>query len=108
MIVKIFGVPYTINRVHDPLCVDHDGEEQRLWGQISYGKHSINYLASSKEQDLRTVLHEILHGIVYHGSIRELIDANGEHLEMPINQLAHGLAGVLESAGIQLLQADLK
>lgn len=74
----------------------------KLWGQICYEKHSIKYLASSPEQEMRTVLHEILHGIIANGAIRELMEENGSHLETPINQLANGLAEALESMGILL------
>lgn len=100
--VKICGVPYTLTREHDRLRVDHDGNGLRLWGQISYEMHSIKYLASSPEQEMRTILHEILHGIIENGSVRELMDEHGGHLEMPINQIANGLAEALESMGILL------
>ena len=100
--VKICGVPYTMTREDDRLRVDHDGNGLKLWGQISYEKHSIKYLASSPEQEMRTVLHEILHGIIENGAIRELMDEHGGHLETPINQLANGLAEALESVGTLL------
>ncbi|MEN9491842.1 MAG: hypothetical protein RJA63_2291 [Pseudomonadota bacterium] len=104
--VKICGVPYTMTREEDRLRVDHDASGMKLWGQISYEKHSIKYLASSPEQEMRTVLHEILHGIIENGAIRELMNEHGDHLETPINQLANGLAEALESMGILLPPND--
>lgn len=100
--VKICGVPYSISREDDRLRVCHDGSGASLWGQISYQRQSIRFLASSPEQEMRTLLHEILHGIIEHGSIRELMTHGGEHLEHPINQIANGLAEALESIGIVL------
>ena len=103
--VKICGVPYLVSREKDKFRVDHDGNGTRLWGQINYSGHSIRFLQSSPEQELRSVVHEILHGIVENGMIRELMNASGEHLEAPINQLANGLAEVLESIGFTLPSA---
>ena len=100
--VKICGVPYIIARVTNKWAVDHDGQPEGLWGQISYAKHSIRFLASSPEQELRTVLHELLHGIIEGNDIRELKAENGSHFEAPINQLAGGLAEALESLGFKL------
>lgn len=100
--VKICGVPYTITREADKFRVDHNDDGASLWGQISYSRHSIRLLASSPEQEVRTLLHEILHGIVENGGVRELMGGNGEHLENPINQLANGLAEALESLGVEL------
>lgn len=105
MEVKICGVPYLVNREEDKFRVDHDGNGNSLWGQISYSKHSIKFLQSSPEQELRTVLHEILHGIVENGAVRELMNDCGGHLETPINQLANGLAEALESMGFALPNA---
>lgn len=104
--IKICGVPYKLTREEDPLRVDHDGNGSKLWGQISYREHSIRYLASCPEQEMRTVLHEVLHGIVENGSIRELRNESGEHLEAPIDQLANGLAEALESLGISIGQGS--
>lgn len=106
-IVKICGVPYTATRVVDgKYRIDHDGNGDNLWGQISYSRHSIRIMASSPEQELRTLLHEVLHGIVENGGVRELIDGDGRHMEAPINQLANGLAEALESLGITSLLGD--
>ncbi len=102
MSVKICGVPYAMTRVTDPLRVDHDGNGLKLWGQISYSSLSIRFLKSSPEQETRTVIHEILHGIVENGGIRELMDEDGRHLETPINQLSNALAEALESMGFTL------
>lgn len=100
--VKICGVPYTITREADKFRVDHSDDGASLWGQISYSRHSIRVLASSPEQEMRTTLHEILHGIVENGGVRELMNDSGKHLEDPINQLANGLAEALESLGFTL------
>lgn len=106
--VKICGVPYSLRRETEALFVDHSGEGAQLWGQISYSKHSIRCLASSPEQELRTILHEILHGIVEQGAVRELMSEKGVHYEHPINQLANGLAEALESLGITVLAPSPK
>ncbi len=97
MRVKIGGVYYTITKKESAHEIDHNGNGISLWGQIDYEKHSIRYRASCQERELRVILHEILHGLVEHGSIRELKGEHGEHLEIPIDQLANGLAEVLES-----------
>lgn len=104
MFVKICGLPYRLNRVVDPLHVDHDRDGASLWGQISYSRQSINFLASTPERELRTVLHEVIHGLIQEGAITALMDANGRHDEATIDQLANGLAGVLESLGMRLPQ----
>lgn len=100
--VKICGVPYTIARAANKWGVDHDDDGSELWGQISYDRHSIRFLASSPERELRTILHEILHGVIEGNDIRELKAENGGHFEAPINQLAGGLAEALESLGFKL------
>ena len=107
MKVNICGVPYDLARETDKLRVDHEGNGLRLWGQISYEKHSIKFLESSPEQEMRTVLHEILHGIIENGCVREMMNEHGGHLETPINQLANGLAEALESLGIALPNAEV-
>lgn len=101
MKIKICGVPYTVRVEEDKFKVDHDGEGASLWGQISYEKHSINIRKGLPERELRTLLHEVLHGIIEDGEIRELMDSDRKHLEVPINQLANGLAEALESVGFK-------
>ena len=102
MEVKICGVPYTVTREVDKFRVDHDDKGYSLWGQISYEKHSIKFLKSCPEQELRTFVHEMIHGIIENGAIRELMNDSGGHLENPINQLANGIAEALESLGFSL------
>jgi hypothetical protein len=102
--IKIGGIPYKIKTVKGELDVCHDGSGQKLWGQISYLQHSIRVLKTSPERELRLVLHEVLHGIINEYNIRELMNDEGEHKESPIDQLALGIAEVLESIGIN----DLK
>lgn len=101
--LKICGIPYTATIVKDRFDVDHTGEGASLWGQISYTDHSIRVMKSSKEQEFRTLLHEIIHGVVEGLCIRELMDADSNHLERPVTQLASGLAETLESMGIRIL-----
>ena len=102
MEVKICGVPYAVTREADKFRVDHDDKGYSLWGQISYEKHSIKFLQSCPQQELRSFVHEALHGIIEHGAIRELMNDSGGHLENPINQLANGIAEALESMGFSL------
>ena len=98
--IQIGGIPFEIETVDTYLQVCHDGSGQKLWGQISYSKHSIRVLKACPERELRSTIHEVLHGIINEYRVRELIDDKGEHMESPIDQLALGLAEVLESIGI--------
>jgi len=102
--IRIGGMPFEIEKVETELEVCHMGSGQKLWGQISYSKHSIRVLKACPERELRLLIHEILHGIINEYRVRELMDDKGDHLESPIDQLALGLAEVLESIGI----VDLK
>ena len=101
--ILIGGIPFIVDKVDAELDVCHDASGQKLWGQISYSKHSIRVLKSNPERELRCVLHEVLHGIVNEYQIRELMNDKRDHLEMPIDQIASGMAGVLESLGITKL-----
>ena len=104
--IKIGGMPFEIEVVESELEVCHDASGRKLWGQISYTKGSIRVLKSCPERELRTVLHEVLHGIVNEYRVRELMDDKSEHLEYPIDQLALGLAEVLESIGVTELKPN--
>lgn len=101
--ILIGGIPFIVEKVNAELDVDHDASGDKLWGQISYSKHSIRVVKSNPERELRCILHEVLHGIINEYQIRELMDDRCKHLEMPIDQIASGLAGVLESLGITKL-----
>lgn len=104
--IQIGGMPFEIEKVEKELEVCHDGSGQKLWGQISYSKHSIRVLKACPERELRSTIHEILHGIINEYRVRELMDDKGEHMESPIDQLALGLAEVLESIGITELKPN--
>ena len=104
--IQIGGMPFEIEKVETELEVCHDGSGQKLWGQISYSKHSIRILKACPERELRSTIHEVLHGIVNEYRVRELMDDKGEHMESPIDQLALGLAEVLESIGITELKPN--
>jgi len=106
--IKIGGIPYEIETVETELDVCHDKSGEKLWGQICYLKHSIRVLKTCPERELRLALHEILHGIINEFNIRELIGDDGHHLESPIDQLALGIAEVLESIGVKQLKHDEK
>jgi len=103
MTVRILGVPYDVTfveRIHD---VAHNGDDERLHGQISYERRSIRVCDEGPEQTIRTLLHEILHGVIEAQHVRELIGDDGEHSEAAIHQLALGLAEALESLGVRSL-----
>lgn len=100
MIVKIVGVPYTLSLAEDARAVCHDRSGQDLYGQIDYVRRSIRLWNSGCPE--QTLLHELLHGVIEHMKVRELMDADGRHLEIPIDQLAAGLAMALESVGVKL------
>lgn len=104
--IQIGGIPFEIEKVEKELDVCHDGSGHKLWGQISYSKCSIRVLKACPERELRYTIHEILHGIINEYRVRELIDDKGEHMESPIDQLALGLAEVLESIGITELKPN--
>jgi hypothetical protein len=97
--IKIGYATYTIEKVDDKNEINHDDSEvtSDLLGEISYSKQSIKILKTSPERELRSTLHEILHGIVMEYNIRELIDDNDDHDELVIHQLSLGLAEVLEN-----------
>jgi hypothetical protein len=102
--IRIGGIPYTITKVETNTEVCHDGSGEALFGQINYGGNSIRILKSCPERELRIMLHEILHGIISEYQVRELMRANNDHIERPIDQLALGLAEVFESLGITELK----
>lgn len=102
--VKIGGVPFTITVMDRAIDVCHDEGGTDLWGQISYQKQSIRVLKSCPERELRTTIHEILHGIINEYRVVDLIDDKGEHCESAIDQLALGIAEVLESLNIKELK----
>lgn len=102
--VRIGGMPFTITRKDTELEVCHKGSGQKLWGQIDYSAHSIHILKGCPERELRSSIHEILHGIINEYQVRELMNEERTHLEEPIDQLSLGLAEVLESIGITTLE----
>lgn len=102
--VKIGGVPHTVTFVKNMKDVCHNDGGEALWGQISFRKDSIRLFDCSKERLLRVFIHEILHGIVEHYQVSQLMNEDGTHLEAPIDQLSVGLAEVLESMGITELK----
>ena len=104
--IRIAGIPFKIKKVETELEVCHTGSGQKLWGQISYSEHSIRILKASPERELRSIIHEVLHGIINEYRVRELMDDKGDHLEFPIDQLAIGLAEVMESVGITELKSN--
>ena len=106
--IRIGGMPFEIEKVEKEFEVCHDGSGQKLWGQISYSKHSIRVLKACPERELRSTIHEVLHGIINEYRVRELMDDKGEHMESPIDQLTLGLAEVLESIGITELKPNAK
>jgi hypothetical protein len=97
--IKIGCSTYDITKVNDKNEISHDDSEvtSDLLGEISYSKQSIKILKTSPERELRSTLHEILHGIVMEYNVRELIDDNEDHDELVIHQLSLGLAEVFES-----------
>lgn len=87
--VKIGGITYRVTQ--KAVVVP----ESRVIGHILYQERRIELQDTSPDVFLITLLHEILHGIVFGYAVRELRDENGNHLEDPINQLAAGLAEAL-------------
>jgi len=92
--VKIAGIPYTIE------IFDNENKCCCNLVERSYLNQLIRVLKSSPERELRMTLYNILYIIVIEYNIRELMDDNEDPLQIPIKQLALGLAEVLESIGI--------
>lgn len=104
MQIKICGLPYTVTGVDGGHLVSHQKEGKVLYGEISYREESIQIDSSKSEEMINaTFWHEVLHGIVEHGSIRELTDEEGVHLENPIDQIAVGIFNLLDSLGIRVI-----
>ena len=102
--IKIGCITYNIEKVDDESKISHDNNNEEntlnLFGEISHSKQSIRILKASPERELRSLLHEILHGIIMEYAVRELIDDNDDHHEFAINQLSLGLAEILESVNV--------
>lgn len=74
-------------------------------GQIDFQGQPIKILSgNSAAYTLRTLLHEMVHGVVQNLSVRELMDDDGKHMEHPIDQIANGIAEALESSGLVKLE----
>lgn len=58
------------------------------------------------DRQRRTLMHELVHAVTEAYKIRELIDENGGHKELAVDQLAVGLCEALESLGIYLPTAE--
>jgi hypothetical protein len=94
--------------VSSPLLVSHSQSGQQLYGEVSYAQGSIRIDESkSIEQVNQALWHEILHTIVEGLNIRELMDDNRNHHEIPIDQLALGINSVLMSLDIKLVNESL-
>ena len=102
--IKIAGVEYTITLVTDPIDVSHDkGSKRMLRGEISHLECDIRLLVTNRSHMARTIVHELLHGVIEGYQIRELMDDDGNHREIAINQLSVGLCEAIESIGIDIL-----
>jgi hypothetical protein len=102
--IKIGGVPHKVTFVKSMKEVCHNDSGETMWGQISFQKDSIRLFDCPKERLLRVFLHEIIHGVIEHYQIKQLMSEDGTHLEAPIDQLSVGLAEVLESLGVTELK----
>lgn len=56
----------------------------------------------AEDRQRRILMHELIHAVTESYKIRELIDENGGHKELAVDQLAVGLCEALESLGIYL------
>lgn len=102
--VTIAGIPFRLKFCSTWKDVGHDGMAETLHGEISYLDHSIHVRSdASRELQVHTLLHEIIHGVIEGYKVRELLDEeNGGHYEHAVDQLATGLAEALKSMGIDL------
>ena len=98
--ITVCGIPYRIKFVDG---VKDSQDNSILWGQISYRDRIIKIdKNSTPEHKRQTFMHELIHGVIEGMSIRELIDDKGKHSEIPICQLAVGLANALSSCGLKI------
>jgi hypothetical protein len=98
MQIKVCGLPFDVNFVEGGHAVSHTNERGHLYGEVSYDKESIRIDNTKSLQMMnQTFWHEVMHVIVERLQVRELIDENRNHLEVPIDQIALGIFSVLNS-----------
>jgi predicted metal-dependent peptidase len=98
MKIKVCGLPFEVTGVDGGHLVSHNKERTDLYGEVSYVEESIR-IDNSKSIEMmnQTFWHEVIHVIVERLNIRELRDADNNHNEMAIDQLALGVFSVLQS-----------
>jgi hypothetical protein len=98
MKIKVCGLPFDVSFVEGGHAVSHTKERGHLYGEVSYDQESIRIdNTKSLEQMNQTFWHEVMHVITERLQVRELIDNDGLHLEIPIDQIALGIFSVLNS-----------
>lgn len=107
MKIEVCGNPYTVTFVKGWKNVSHDPDDApRHAGEVHWASHSIRI---DEDRDPAvvdiTLWHEIMHTVVETLQIRELIDEDKNHLEIPVEQIAVGVASVLKNLGISITQA---
>ncbi len=102
--IKVGGIPYRVKWCKTMKHVEHEGQRmESLFGQTHFAKHSIRVAKDTPpERQQETLMHELVHCIVLHYQINEMVDENGVHIERAVDLMATGIMEVLTSLGISL------
>jgi hypothetical protein len=92
--IDIFGIPYKVIYTKTRLEADAD-KRQQLDGQIDYINYTIRIYdaGQSKEDVFNTLIHEIIHGVLWHYGISEFFDESRN--ELITNLTASGICDTL-------------
>lgn len=102
--IEVCGIPYTVSLVDGWKNVSHDPEEApRYAGEVHWLSRDIR-IDGSRDQAVvdQTLWHEIIHTVVETLKIRELIGDDGQHMEIPVEQLAVGISSVMKYLGVSI------
>lgn len=107
MKIEVAGKVFTIQFVDNWKLVTHDPDNcPRHAAEIHWVTSNIRVDDSRDISSVEISLwHEVIHAITDSLKIRELMDEDGNCLEIPTDQLAIGIASVLKSVGLSLVEA---
>ena len=105
MQIKVCGLPFDVSFANGGHAVSHTNERGHLYGEVSYDKESIRIdNTKSLEMMNQTFWHEVMHIIVERMGVRELMDDEKVHYEVPIDQIALGIFSVLNSLQLDVIK----
>lgn len=108
MKIEVAGKVFTVEFVDGWKQVSHNTDEcPRHAGEIHWMSSNIRVDESRESSNVEVTLwHEVVHAITDSLKIRELMDEDSLNcLEVPTEQLAVGIASVLRSVGLSLVEA---